>query len=216
MTLRALIIPAFTLALALPTFARSPVGTPPTRAPSPTFAARFAPTAANGHPAPLNAQFSILNTISIFDLNRGMPPATQSSAILPPPPAPPASSVFRASLRDDIGPLAELEFPNSAGTSMLILREGQAIPGTTLKVLTITLDNLRLIPAQPSTNPRFLDVPIGRSLDGRAADALPAAPSYRSADAPNPTAPAAPATPASRFRNFRTPARSSTAPASGL
>jgi hypothetical protein len=194
MTTNTLIMTAFlAMVAAVPTFAlegrvagkQSNATSRPTTAAPPT-----SPINTPKSPAiPLAEPYAILNTMSIFAVDhRSAESRTkgveQSSLVRY---TPPSTPVFRGVMIDDNGPLALMEIPDSSGGMRNeYLREGQTVSWGDSKVLSITLDNLRL-----SLTPAFawqhswIDIPIGCNLNGQQIGTLPVIPGRGTGSSPN-------------------------------
>ena len=126
----------------------------------------------------LEEGYSVLERTSIFDANRGRPTGPTTSTGRTPPPMP-ETPVFRASMFDDLGPLALMELPDGqGGTKAEYLREGETFSWDGSKVLEITTDILFLSRSSGVGGMTETEVAIGRDLSGRQIGTLPTMPGY--------------------------------------
>jgi hypothetical protein len=129
---------------------------------------------------PLAEPYAILNTVSIFAVDHrsaeGRMKRTEQPALVRV--TPPSAPVFRGVIIDDNGPLALMEVPDgNGGTSTEYLREGQTVSWSNSKVLSITLDKLRLSRTSVyGWQDSGVDIPIGFNLNGQQIGTLPLLP----------------------------------------
>jgi hypothetical protein len=139
----------------------------------------------SGRMIQLGDSYSVLDTLSIFNANRGVPTTRTTGGGGPPPPPP--APVFRASFFDEIGPLALMEIPDGrSGTTVEYLREGQTFSWDGSKVLNITPDILFLSRTSSAGGVTETEVVIGRDLNGKQIGAVPTVPGYVSQDMAGP------------------------------